>query len=401
MNNNDRESDLYYPRANSHEYSPREDPVPVLDNEELRKLIKEYKKDREYKLHPIGTWDVSNVTDMENLFVGFKEFNENLGGWDVSKVENMKGMFKGCTNFNRPLDNWVVSNVENMEGMFSGCKLFNQDLGRWNVSNVRNMSRMFYNCEDFDKPLDRWRNKVSNVENMEEMFYNCKLFNQNLGRWKVSNVKNMSYMFYNCENFNKPLNKWNVSDVRNMKGMFYNCINFNQSLNKWNVSNVTNMSYMFYNCTNFNQSLNWQISDHNGKINRNVKSMFDQSGMTELNKNETTGIKSLYHTILDQNPPIAIPRPSNNPKDLHRPAIPRLSDNLNDLHRPAISYKTYLDRIAMYAHDDLLKEKIGPNIYNRIMELTNHKPKSNSKSKSTGGKKHKSKFTRKIKHKKI
>ena len=30
--------------------------------------------------------NVSNVTNMENLFVGFKEFNENLGGWDVSKV---------------------------------------------------------------------------------------------------------------------------------------------------------------------------------------------------------------------------------------------------------------------------------------------------------------------------
>ena len=359
MNNNDRESDLYYPRSDSHEYSHLEDPVPVLDNEELRNLIKEYKKDREYKLHPIGTWDVSNVTDMENLFVGFKEFNENLGGWDVSRVENMKGMFKGCISFNQPLDRWhdKVSNVENMEGMFMGCKRFNQDLGRWNVSKVRNMSRMFYNCEDFDKPL----------------------------------------------------NKWNVSNVINMKGMFYNCINFNQPLDRWHdkVSKVTDMSYMFYNCINFNQSLNWQISDHNGKINRNVKSMFDKSGMTELNKNETTGIKSLYHTILDQNPPIAIPRPSNNPKDLHRPAIPRLSDNLNDLHRPAISYKTYLNRIAIHAHHDLIKGTIDPNIYNRIMELTNHKPKSEPKSKSksnsksTGGKKHKSKFTRKIKHKKI
>ena len=57
-------------------------------------------------------------------------------------VINMKICF-GMHIFNQPLNNWNVSNVSNMKNMFCHAQLFNQPLNNWNVSNVKDMERMF------------------------------------------------------------------------------------------------------------------------------------------------------------------------------------------------------------------------------------------------------------------
>ena len=67
---------------------------------------------------PIGNWDVSNVTNMRQMFAGTMSFNQPLEYWDVSNVTNMLGMF-GNSSFNQPLNDWDVSNVTNIYGMFS------------------------------------------------------------------------------------------------------------------------------------------------------------------------------------------------------------------------------------------------------------------------------------------
>ena len=36
----------------------------------------------------IGNWDVSNVTDMKQIFKVITSFNQDIGNWDVSKVTN-------------------------------------------------------------------------------------------------------------------------------------------------------------------------------------------------------------------------------------------------------------------------------------------------------------------------
>ena len=41
-----------------------------------------------------------------------------ISNWDVSKVTNMEDMFRNASSFNQPLNNWNVSNVTNMYGMF-------------------------------------------------------------------------------------------------------------------------------------------------------------------------------------------------------------------------------------------------------------------------------------------
>jgi hypothetical protein len=62
--------------------------------------------------YPIGTWDVSKITNFAQLFDPDRDlafdffryssnstFNEDLSGWDVSAATNTWGMFKGAAAF--------------------------------------------------------------------------------------------------------------------------------------------------------------------------------------------------------------------------------------------------------------------------------------------------------------
>merc|ERR1719171_2321927 len=66
----------------------------------------------------ISGWDVSQVTDMSELFKDKATFNEDISGWDVSSVTNMYAMFYNAAAFNQPLNSWVTSSVTTMMSMF-------------------------------------------------------------------------------------------------------------------------------------------------------------------------------------------------------------------------------------------------------------------------------------------
>ena len=83
---------------------------------------------------PIGSWDVSNVTNMIQMFSSATAFNQPIGDWDVSKVTYMGDMFRGATAFNQSIVSWDVSNVSSMNSMFSGATAFNQEISVWNVN---------------------------------------------------------------------------------------------------------------------------------------------------------------------------------------------------------------------------------------------------------------------------
>ena len=54
----------------------------------------------------MNTWDVSNITDMTELFKDKTtfSFSANISSWDVSNVTNMSAMFRGeCINFNQDI----------------------------------------------------------------------------------------------------------------------------------------------------------------------------------------------------------------------------------------------------------------------------------------------------------
>ncbi len=147
---------------------------------------------------PMENWDVSNVTDMQNVFwmrhcapnsdsekKNYNKrpvFNQPLNKWDVSNVELMSNMFGSLPSFNQPLDNWDVSKVKDMRGLF-GCassslySSFNQDISGWDVSNVKvsggksGFMDMFKNAEYFSQNLEKWKMNggISGVSNIKDL----------------------------------------------------------------------------------------------------------------------------------------------------------------------------------------------------------------------------------------
>ena len=60
----------------------------------------------------------------------------------------MSGMFTGAGAFNQDISKWDVSNVTDMKEMFALTVMFNQDLSGWDVSKVTDcMNFSFYNDE--------------------------------------------------------------------------------------------------------------------------------------------------------------------------------------------------------------------------------------------------------------
>ena len=208
----------------------------------------------------ISGWDVSHVTNMNNMFFMTTSFNQHIGNWNVSKVTDMHKMFYEASSFNQPVKDWNVSKVTDMSFMFNGAYNFNQDISSWNVSNVTNMSDMFNLAREFNQPLGDWN--VSKVTDMVRMFKQTYSFNQDISSWDVSHVTNMLEMFGAATIFNQPLGDWNVSNVTNIRGMFFETGSFNQPIGNWDVSNVTDMSGIFSNATSFNQPIgNWNVSN--------------------------------------------------------------------------------------------------------------------------------------------
>ncbi len=83
-------------------------------------------------------WDVSQVTHMNNLFLGCQDFNESIEEWDVSNVVTMDYMFQEATSFNQPLNKWNINHVKSMESMFSCAE------DQWDMRGVRKIRNMFY-----------------------------------------------------------------------------------------------------------------------------------------------------------------------------------------------------------------------------------------------------------------
>ena len=206
----------------------------------------------------IGSWDISNVTNMSGMLYQAENFNQDISRWDVSGVEDMSKLFDGAVNFNQDIRSWDVSSVSDMSAMFAGAYNFDQDIGSWNVSSVTNMVYMFSNS-DINHDISGW--DVSSVTNMRRMFNGTAIFNQDIGIWDVSSVTDMSNMFSGTKSFNQDISSWDVSSVVDMEYMFSRAENFNQDIIDWDVSSVTDMSGMFDGACKFNQDISsWDVS---------------------------------------------------------------------------------------------------------------------------------------------
>ena len=193
----------------------------------------------------------SLMTDMSELFMHRRAFNQDISNWDVSNVNNMVSMFQGAEAFNQSIGDWDVSNVTRMEFMFSGANSFNQPIGTWDVYKVNSMKAMF-SCGW----VKRYDEKIKLESNTELNF------NQPIGDWDISNVKNMTLMFAGASSFNQDLSLWDVSNVTIMEGMFYDASSFNQSLDSWGTS--YKYTYYIYDSYGYNTYLDHGRYDFSG-----------------------------------------------------------------------------------------------------------------------------------------
>ena len=198
------------------------------------------------KIKTIKQWGDNPWKSMSRAFWGCENLTieATAGNPDLSNVTDMSQMFRNADAFNQNINGWDVSNVTDMSLMFAEADAFNQALGGWDVSNVTDMSLMFWAAGAFNQDLSGW--DVSNVTTMQSMFSGADAFNQDLSGWDVSNVMTMRFMFDGTDAFNQDISGWDVSNVTDMRGMFRFATAFNQDIGGWDVSNVTNMTGMFF-----------------------------------------------------------------------------------------------------------------------------------------------------------
>lgn len=129
----------------------------------------------------------SSVTNAEIMLYGTTSLNDpNISRWDVSEITNMRQMFQNASSFNQPLNDWNMSKVENIHGMFLKATDFNQSLDRWDTSNITNMTSAFSLASDFNGDITTWN--VTKVTEMTYLLNGATSFNHDLSKWNTSSL---------------------------------------------------------------------------------------------------------------------------------------------------------------------------------------------------------------------
>ncbi|WP_448606380.1 MBG domain-containing protein [Paenimyroides ceti] len=230
------------------------------------------------RLTDILQWGSVSWLSMKDAFNGARNLNISATDIpDLSNVTNMSGMFRECTNLNGPsnIGTWKISSVKDISNMFQSARIFNQNVGNWDTSNITNMGNLFSDCFLFNQNIENWN--TSNVTNMSYMFYGTLSFNQNLSNWNTTSVTNMGFMFCYAQSFNQNLTNWNTENVTDMSSMFYAAISFNQNISSWKLSPIVDMNNMLLlsgiNCINYSLSLIGWAANPDTPYGRNLDSV--------------------------------------------------------------------------------------------------------------------------------
>ncbi len=138
----------------------------------------------------IGSWVVSNVTNMASMFEG-SGMSQSINGWDVSNVTDMNHMFEFNITTNSDFSSWDVSNVTDMSYMFQSTSV-NWNIGAWDTGNVTDMTSMLQNTQiSFNRDISGW--DVSSLLSADDILENSLFSNANyvllLAGWSVQTLQ--------------------------------------------------------------------------------------------------------------------------------------------------------------------------------------------------------------------
>ena len=262
----------------------------------------------ESKYGLIGNWDVSQVTEFEDVFSvpdnGVPNtFNEDISGWDMSNATDLQEMFQGQSNFNQDISNWNVSNVTNFNETFKDCTAYNNggvSLNAWDTSKIENTIGMFQNASSFNQNIGDWN--MSSVTAMDRMFLNTDAFNNGgsdtINTWNTGNVTTFAQMFERADVFNQPIGGWNTVSATSMFAMFYQATLFSQDLTGWCVTNIPTKPTSFdvdSALANFVPTTN--LTGVGYSVNSNTPTTSDGSGtgmLVDILAVSGTGVPSSY-----------------------------------------------------------------------------------------------------------
>ncbi len=260
----------------------------------------------------LDTLDVSNVTDMANIFSHcgemvtlFPDFN------DTSKLETASGMFTGCKKLTDvDLNSLNTSNVTNFQSMFRDCMAMSTlDLTPLDTSSALDISYMFEGCAALSS-IDTATFNTSNVTNMEFMFAETALPSTGgsvLGI-DTTNVTNMKGLFKDCTALTTvDIIGADMGSCTNISFMFGGCtILPSIDLSLWNVTSVTDISGMFRFCETIPNISFSCFTDFNIVINFSY--LFDGCiVLTCIDKIDTTAVThSLYKDYMFNNTPALV-----------------------------------------------------------------------------------------------
>lgn len=115
----------------------------------------------------LGSWDMTNVTNMSLMFKGSASFNEpSIVNWVPSSVTNATWMFANAESFNQAIGAWNTASLAYAHGIFNGADAFDQDLANWNITGVSDLTYFFTNrpalsAANYNKTLHGWANQTT------------------------------------------------------------------------------------------------------------------------------------------------------------------------------------------------------------------------------------------------
>lgn len=206
----------------------------------------------------------------------------NFTNLDVSDTTNMANMFSGVNYGALDLSMWNTSKIENISAMFSWSNFDSLNLKGFNTDRVTNMNNIFSGVSINQDKLDLSSFNTSRVTDMNSMFDSAKVATIDLSSFDTSNVTDMMNMFqHSTATEVKGLNKFNTSKVIYMTRMFYGSSVVDLDLSSFDTSNVIDMSYMFWQ----SRAKTIDVSSFDTSKVSSFSSMFDTIDLDYLNIN--------------------------------------------------------------------------------------------------------------------
>lgn len=200
----------------------------------------------------ISGWDMSSAVSYARLFSGCTSLKTIVGRIVVRKGDEVYRLYNLCESLEEiDVSDWDLSETTDLEQLFAGCKsLKTLDVSRWKVSNVRSFYDLFARCPSLTS-LDVSSWNTSSAENMTCMFLLCSsLTSLDVSHFETAGVKSFNQMFNGCSSLTSlDVSNFVTDNATDFDGMFSGCTSLTTlDLSNFDISSTHSLSGMFADC---------------------------------------------------------------------------------------------------------------------------------------------------------